>query len=76
MSSNSINPFDSNHPKKISDAKSFAKKLKRERSVCAVAHFDLTKSTTKMIKNQEETITEMLNHNKICHNLVEENMEL
>lgn len=26
-----------------------------------------------MSKNQEETITEMLNHNRICRNLIEEN---
>ncbi len=73
MSNNSINSFDSNHLKKISQAKAFVKELKRERNVCAVTHFDLTGSTRKMIKNQEETITEMLNHNKVCRNLVEEN---
>lgn len=36
------NSFDTNHPKKVADAIKFVRKLKRERSVCAVAHFDLT----------------------------------
>ncbi len=69
----SRNSFDANHYKKIVDAKAFVKSLERELSICAVAHFDLTQSTKNMIKNQEETITEMLKHNKICRNLIEEN---
>lgn len=67
------NSFDTNHPKKVADAIKFVRKLKRERSVCAVAHFDLPHSTKNMIKNQENTITEMLDHNKICRNLIKEN---
>ena len=73
MSSSNANSFDTNYSKKIKQSRLFVKELSRKRAVCAVAHFDLTKSTKKMIKNQEETITEMLNHNKICRSLIEAN---
>lgn len=73
MASNNTNLFDTNHSEKIKQSRKFIKELDRDLSVCAVAHFDLTQSTKKMIKNQKKTITEMLNHNKICRSLIEEN---
>ena len=73
MSSNNTNSFDTNYSQEIKKSKNFVRGLKRERRVCAVVHFDLTKSTKKMIKNQEETITEMLNHNRICRDLIVKN---
>lgn len=72
MTSNTLNSFDKNYSMKVRAARTFVKQLPRTSGIYAVAHFDLTKSTKKMQINQEETITEMLTHNKICRNLIEE----
>lgn len=73
MVSTNSNSFDKNYASEVTSAKKFVNKLTRDIGIYAVAHFDLTGSTKKMIENQEETITEMLTHNKICRNLIEEN---
>ncbi len=73
MTSNDLNSFDKNYSKETNNARKFVKNLSRTSGIYAVAHFDLTGSTKKMIKNQENTITEMLTHNKICRNLIEKN---
>ena len=73
MTNSITNHFEGNYPKKITKARTFVKNLTRKRGIYAVAHFDLTSSTKKMQKNQENTITEMLVHNKICQNLIKEN---
>ncbi len=73
MESTNPNHFDKNYSSKVIDARKFVKKLVRESGIFAVAHFDLTGSTKKMQIDQEGTITEMLTHNKICRNIIEEN---
>ena len=67
------NSFDKSYHRKVNRARIFVKRLPRSRNIYAVAHFDLIGSTKKMQKNQEETITEMLMHNKICRDLIEAN---
>ena len=67
------NSFNKNRPNPVDRARKFIKKIKRERGIYAVAHFDLPGSTKRMIRDQQGTVTEMIIHNKICRNLVEEN---
>lgn len=62
-----------NCEKEIRDAKKFASRVTRQKDIHTVAHFDLPKSTQKMIKNPHNMITEMLTHNKICINIIEKN---
>ena len=76
MAKNRINDTCStneNCKKEVIDAKKFAKKVKRQKNIHTVAHFDLPKSTQKMIDNPHDTITEMITHNKICRNIIEKN---
>ena len=67
------NSIDENYKNQVSAARKYVKNLIRRSDIYAIAHFDLTGSTKKMIKDQENTITEMLTHNKICRNLIETN---
>ena len=62
-----------NCKKEVTDAVRFVKKLERPEDIYVVVHFDLEKSTEKMIEDAHETITKMLIHNKICRNVVEKN---
>lgn len=73
MSNIRLNSIDKDHKDKVVAAKKYVKCLIRRSEIYAVAHFDLTCSTKKMIKDQENTITEMLTHNKICRNLIQAN---
>jgi hypothetical protein len=61
------------YSKHVINAPKFVKKLKRNKQIYGVAHFDLPKSTVKMIKDQPIAITEMLLHNRICRGIIEEN---
>lgn len=62
-----------NCKKEVSNAKKFAKEVKRQKDIHTVAHFDLPQSTQQMIENPHTTITEMITHNKICRNIIEKN---
>ncbi len=68
-----VNSFDKNYHKEVTNARTFVKKLNRVSGIYAVAHFDLTGSTKNIQKNQEATITQMLTHNKICSNIIKRN---
>ena len=73
MARTNSNSFDKTYRTQVSDARKFVKNLNRNLGIYAVAHFDLICSTKKMIENQQETIQEMLTHNKICCNIIEKN---
>ena len=73
MTNRHPNLIDENYKTKVVAARKYVKNLIRRSDIYAVAHFDLTGSTKKMIKDQESTITEMLTHNKICRNLIKAN---
>ena len=73
MANRHPNSIDKNRRNKVAGARRFVRELDRHSEIYAVAHFDLAESTKKMIRNQKKTITEMLVHNKICRNLIEEN---
>ena len=73
MTNRHPNSIDENYKNKVVAARKYVKNLIRRSDIYAVAHFDLTGSTKKMIKDQESTITEMLTHNKICRNLIKAN---
>ena len=64
---------DNNCKKEIDTARTFVNKLPRKRNIYAVAHFDLKDSTKKIRKKPYKTITEMLLHNKMCRNIIEQN---
>ncbi|MHB8546499.1 MAG: nucleotidyl cyclase domain-containing protein [Nitrosotalea sp.] len=71
---NKTESFDTaSHSKHVTGAPKFVKKLKRNKQIYGVAHFDLPRSTKKMIDDQPKAITEMLLHNRICSGIVKEN---
>lgn len=62
-----------NCKEEVNSAKKFVRKVTRQKDIYTVAHFDLPKSTQKMITSPHSTITEMITHNKICCNIIEKN---
>ncbi len=59
--------------KEIEKAIKYVDKLKRPKDFFTVAHYDLPKSTTILMKHQTNGITQMLKHNKMCRNIIERN---
>jgi len=59
--------------KEIIQSKKAVRKLKRIPLLSVVAQFDMPESTKKMKRNQKQTISEMLQHNQFCTEVISKN---
>lgn len=73
MNNHISNPILRNHHDSITNARQFVKNLPRNEFIAVIAQFDLPRSTKKMMIHPKKTVTEMLQHNRICIDIIEAN---